>query len=199
MMRVFRTAVAAALLCAAIAFLVWSIGLGAYVVATVAAALVAAGLVGGAGWALWGDRPSRVGVSAGLAALGLGVAIYAAVGQPFSQGRLRTEIGRLDTPAGFAFAAEESGGNLLCFDTCTERTRTWFVPAANLTEARDAFARFLRANGFSVDLGDGVASGNVRRGRLSGVAAISTPEQAASWPLVVPPGHFLGQLTLFAK
>lgn len=198
-MHVLRTAVAAPLLCGAIALLVWSIGLGAYVLAAVAAAFVAAGLVGGAAWALWGDRRSRVGVSAGLAALGLSVATYAAVGKPFSGGRLRMEMVRLDTPAEFSFGAEEASGNFLCFDVCTERTKSWFVPAGTAAEARDAFARFLRANGYSVRTGDGAALISVRRGSLSAVAAITTPREAATWPLVGPPKHFLGRLTLFAR
>ncbi|MGI8806914.1 MAG: hypothetical protein ACR2KK_03555 [Acidimicrobiales bacterium] len=198
-MHVVRTAVAAPLLCAVIAALVWCIGLGAYLPATVAAAIVAAGLLGGAGWALWGNRRSRAGVAAALAAIGLGVASYAAIGKPFSQGRLRVEMGRLDAPDGFRSVAEEAGGNLLCFDTCSERTKSWFVPAGTATEARDAFAGFLRANGYSVTTAEGAVFADVRRGRLSAQVAIMPAEPGTGLPLGIPPGHFLGRLTLLAK
>jgi hypothetical protein len=197
-MHVLRTAVAAPLVCAAVTVFIWWSGLGAYVLATVVVAVAAACVVAGAGWASWGNHPGRTAVAAGMATAALCLASYGAVGKPFSHGRLRVEMGRLDAPAGFRVVEEEAGGNLMCFDTCSERTKVWLVPAGTAGEAGDSFARFLRAAGFSLTTRADAEFTGVHRGRLAAQVTITTPDEAASWPIVVPPGHFVGRLTLFA-
>ncbi len=82
------------------------------------------------GWFGWGPARGRAVATSFLGLLGIAFGVWLSQEAIISDGRLKAEFDSLAMPPGFELVSDERGGVPMCFDVCTNHTRTFLAPGS---------------------------------------------------------------------